>query len=162
MIDLGRRRFLQAGAAASAITAIAPGVDAATLAPGADAATPKPGKLGDIDHFIIMMKENRSFDHYFGSLSGVRGFDDPAAHKADGGSVFRQADTQTPDGYILPFHLDTLKTNAQRLHDLDHGWGPQHAAWNGGAMDNWIPAHRQADGEAGPLTMGYHTRADLP
>ena len=153
MIDIGRRRFLQAGAAASAITAIAPGVDAATLAPG---------KLGDIDHFIIMMKENRSFDHYFGSLSGVRGFDDPAAHKADGSSVFRQADALTQGGYILPFRLDTLKTNAQRLHDLDHGWGPQHAAWNDGAMDNWIPAHRRADGEAGPLTMGYHTRADLP
>ena len=47
-------------------------------------------------------------------------------------------------------------------YDLDHGWGPQHAAWNGGAMDNWIPAHRQADGAAGPLTMGYLTRADLP
>ena len=153
MIDIGRRRFLQAGAAASAITAIAPAVDAAT---------PTHGKLGDIDHFIIMMKENRSFDHYFGSLSGVRGFDDPAAHKADGSSVFRQADALTQGGYILPFRLDTLKTSAQRLHDLDHGWGPQHAAWNGGAMDNWIPAHRQADGAAGPLTMGYHTRADLP
>jgi phospholipase C len=30
--------------------------------------------LNDIDHFVILMKENRSFDHYFGTLSGVRGF----------------------------------------------------------------------------------------
>jgi phospholipase C len=153
MIDIGRRRFLQTGAAASAMTAVAP---------AAGAQTPAPGKLSDIDHFIILMKENRSFDHYFGSLSGVRGFDDPAARKADGSSVFRQADSLTPGGYVLPFRLDTLKTNAQRLHDLNHGWGPQHAAWNGGAMDNWIAAHRQSDGAAGPLTMGYYTRDDIP
>jgi phospholipase C len=108
------------------------------------------------------MKENRSFDHYFGTLSGVRGFDDPAATRPDGSSVFRQADAKNRDGYELPFHLDTLKTNAQRLHDLSHAWGPQHGAWNGGRMDNWLPAHRAADGEAGPLTMGYLTRADLP
>jgi phospholipase C len=121
MIDIGRRRLLQAGAAASAITAIAPGVDAAT---------PTPGKLGDIDHFIIMMKENRSFDHYFGSLSGVRGFDDPAANKADGSSVFRQADALTPGGYILPFRLDTLKTNAQQPLLLDDGDDrSRRAAW---------------------------------
>lgn len=153
MVDIGRRRFLQTGAAASAITAISP---------AADAAAPAPGKLGDIDHFIIMMKENRSFDHYFGSLAGVRGFDDPGAQKTDARSVFRQTDPLTPGGYVLPFRLDTLNTSAQRLHDLNHGWGPQHAAWNGGAMDNWIGAHRQSDGAAGPLTMGYHTREDLP
>ena len=153
MTDIGRRKFLQAGAAASAMTAIGS---------AANAAPPASGKLGDIDHFIIMMKENRSFDHYFGTLSGVRGFDDPAAYKADGSSVFRQADPLTPGGHVLPFRLDTLTTSAQRLHDLDHGWGPQHAAWNGGAMDNWIGAHRQADGASGPLTMGYHSRADIP
>lgn len=153
MTDIGRRQLLQRGAAASALSAIGP-VATAKVAPA--------GKLSDIDHFIILMKENRSFDHYFGTLSGVRGFDDLAAKRADGSSIFHQADPLTPGGYILPFRLDTLKTSAQRLHDLDHGWGPQHAAWNGGIMDNWIAAHRQADGASGPLTMGYHTRADIP
>jgi phospholipase C len=152
MMDIGRRHFLRAGAAASALSAIAPAVGAKPA---------PPGKLNDIDHFIILMKENRSFDHYFGTLSGVRGFNDLAL-RADGSSVFRQADSLTPGGSILPFRLDTLKTSAQRLHDLDHSWGAQHAAWNGGAMDNWIGAHRQADGASGPLTMGYHTRADIP
>ena len=153
MAEIGRRHFLQG--AAAAVSAIA--------APGeAVAQDTKPAKLTDIDHFIILMKENRSFDHYFGTLRGVRGFDDPRAKRADGSSIFRQADTLTPGGYFLPFHLDTLKTNAQRLHDLSHEWGPQHSAWNGGAMDNWLPAHRAADGAAGPLTMGYLTREDLP
>jgi phospholipase C len=153
MIEIGRRRLLQ-GAAALAASAMAPGMAVAALGP--------PAKLSDIDHIIILMKENRSFDHYFGSLSGVRGFDDPSAQRPGGSSIFRQADANNPDGYVLPFRLDTLRTSAQRIHDLSHAWGPQHAAWNGGAMDNWIPAHRAADGARGPLTMGYLTREDLP
>jgi phospholipase C len=92
----------------------------------------------------------------------VRGFDDPTAQRPGGGSVFRQADADNPDGYVLPFRLDTHRTSAQRLHDLSHAWGPQHAEWDGGAMDSWIPAHRAADGPSGPLTMGYLTREDLP
>jgi phospholipase C len=119
--------------------------------------------LNDIDHFVIMMQENRSFDHYFGTLSGVRGFDDPKAHMlSTGRSVFYQPDMINPDGYILPFHLDTATTSAQQLHDLSHEWDPQHGALNGGAMDGWLAAHRIADGITGPLTMGYFTRADLP
>jgi phospholipase C len=155
MAEIGRRDFLQAAAAASALSAI--GTSAADAA-GEGAA---PGKLGDIDHFIILMKENRSFDHYFGALRGVRGFNDPALGP-DGKSVFRQPDPQSPSGYVLPFRLNTLKTNAQRYHALDHGWGPLHASWNNGAMDNWIPAHRVSDGTIGPMTMGYLTREDLP
>ena len=69
MTDIKRRDFLQAAAAASAMSAV--GAPAEAIAKAA-----APGKLGDIDHFIILMKENRSFDHYYGSLSGVRGFDD--------------------------------------------------------------------------------------
>ena len=110
MTDIGRRDFLQSAAVASAITAIgSPGAQAATLGKA-------PGTLNDIDHFIILMKENRSFDHYFGTLRGVRGFDDPAATRPDGSSVFRQPDPLSRDGHVLPFRLDTLKTNAQRYH----------------------------------------------
>jgi phospholipase C len=156
MSDIRRRSFLQGAAAASALTAAGSPLNVAMAEGGA------PAKLTDIDHIIILMKENRSFDHYYGTLSGVRGFDDPTANKPDGSSTFRQADAQNADGHVLPFRLDTLKTNAQRLHDLNHNWGPQHQAWNAGAMDKWIAAHRQADGDAGPLTMGFHTRADLP
>ena len=109
------------------------------------------------------MKENRSFDHYFGTLAGVRGFGDPHAAKLpDGRPIFAQPDAVHPDGYVLPFRLDTASTNAQRVRDLDHSWRGQHAAWNGGAMDAWVRERRATHGESGPLTMGYHTREDLP
>jgi phospholipase C len=119
--------------------------------------------LKDIKHVVLLMQENRSFDHYFGTLAGVRGFDDPNALKLpDGRPVFYQPDPQNPDGYLLPFHLDTHKTNAQKIPSTDHGWVTQHEAWNKGRMDNWVPAHRNADGPNGPYTMGYYTRADIP
>ncbi len=154
MFQIARRRFLEGAAALSALGALST----------PSRATPPlaPSKLTDLDHIIILMKENRSFDHYFGTLSGARGFDDPGAVRRDGSSIFRQSDPESIAGYTLPFRLDTAKTNAQRLHELSHAWGPQHAAWNAGRMDNWIPAHRRSDGARGPMTMGYLTRADLP
>jgi phospholipase C len=156
MTKIGRREFLRGAAAATTLSAM-PGESSV-----AEAERGKLPRLNDIDHVIILMKENRSFDHYFGTLAGVRGFDDPAAQRADGSSLFRQADPYARDGYILPFRLDTFKTNAQRLYDLDNGWKPQHASWNEGAVDNWIPAHRASVGEHAPLTMGHLARADLP
>jgi len=152
MAQIGRRRFLQ-GITALTASGMAPQPAAAALSP--------PAKLTDIDHIIVLMKENRSFDHYFGNLRGVRGFDDPAAQQPGGGSMFRQADARSPDGFVLPFRLDTRRTNAQRIHNLSQAWRPQHASWNGGAMDSWVPAHRASDGARGPLTMGYLTREDL-
>src|SRR5580698_10975511 len=110
MADLNRRSLIAAAAAAGAASTAAQAASGA-VSGGA------PSKLSDIDHFIILMKENRSFDHYFGTLAGVRGFDDPTARRADGSSVFRQQDVLTPGGHILPFRLDTLRTNAQRLYD---------------------------------------------
>jgi phospholipase C len=119
--------------------------------------------LKDIKHVVLLMQENRSFDHYFGTLAGVRGFDDPNALKLpDGRSVFYQPDPQNPDGYLLPFHLDTHKTSAQKIPSTNHGWKTQHEAWNNGRMDNWVSAHRKADGPNGPYTMGYYIRADIP
>ena len=54
---------------------------------------PKNGSLRDIKHVVLLMQENRSFDHYFGTLAGVRGFGDPHALKqANGKSVFYQRD----------------------------------------------------------------------
>jgi phospholipase C len=122
-----------------------------------------PAKLSDIEHFVILMQENRSFDHYFGTLSGVRGFSDPnAGILLDGKSVFHQPDSQSRDGFVLPFHLDTKTTNAMRLHDLSHSWNALHASWNRGRLDGFVSAHRATNDASGPLTMGYYTRDDLP
>jgi phospholipase C len=157
-----RRRMLKysasVAATALAATLLPPSVRRA-LAQG----PVRRGSLRDIKHVVLLMQENRSFDHYFGTLAGVRGFDDPNALKLPNGrSVFYQPDPQNPDGYLLPFHLDTHKTNAQKIPATNNGWKTQHDAWNHGRMDNWVPAHRKADGRNGPYTMGYYTRADIP
>jgi phospholipase C len=109
------------------------------------------------------MQENRSFDHYFGTLAGVRGFDDLHALKlSHGQSVFYQPDRGNPKGYLLPFHLDTHASSAQKIPSTSHAWDVQHEAWNRGHMDRWLPAHRKADGMKGPYVMGYYKRADIP
>lgn len=120
-------------------------------------------RLSDIKHVVILMQENRSFDHYFGTLPGVRGFSDPEAITlSTGRPVFYQPDPENPAGYLLPFHLDTRTTNAQAIPSTSHAWAVQHQAWNDGRMDNWLPAHRAADGANAPYVMGYHTREDIP
>jgi phospholipase C len=124
---------------------------------------PRNSSFADIKHVVLLMQENRSFDHYFGTLAGVRGFNDPDALKlSNGRSVFYQPDLENPAGYLLPFHLDTHATSAQKIPSTSHAWRVQHEAWNDGSMDNWLPAHRKADGAHGPYCMGYYTRKDVP
>lgn len=121
------------------------------------------GSLADIKHVVVLMQENRSFDHYFGTLAGVRGFNDSNTLQLHNGkSVFYQPDELNPDKYLLPFHLDTRKTSAQKIPSTSHAWSVQHEAWNNGKMDKWISAHRKADGANGPYVMGYYTRDDIP
>ncbi|MDB5704703.1 MAG: Phospholipase [Sphingomonas bacterium] len=121
------------------------------------------GSLKDIKHVVLLMQENRSFDHYFGTMAGVRGFGDPAALTlSTGRSVFHQPDAENPLGYMLPFHIDSFSSNAQNIPSTSHAWSVQHRAWNGGRMDQWLPAHRKADGPNGPYTMGYFKREDIP
>jgi phospholipase C len=155
-----RRRLLGSAAAAGAATLLPMNVQKALAD---SAANPGPGRFSDIKHVVLLMQENRSFDHYFGTLSGVAGFSDPHAVKlSTGRSVFYQPDSQNPDGYTLPFHLDTNSTSAQSIPSTSHAWSVQHQALNGGANDSWLPAHRAADGANGPYTMGYHDRRDIP
>src|SRR5665213_4325770 len=125
-----RRRMLgltaSAAAAAFASTLMPPNLRRALAAE-----PPRTGSLKDIKHVVLLMQENRSFDHYFGTLAGVRGFDDPNAMLLPNGkSVFYQPDPENPNGYLLPFHLDTRTTSAQKIPSTNHSWGCQHASWN--------------------------------
>jgi phospholipase C len=122
------------------------------------------GSLGDIEHVVLLMHENRSFDHYFGTMSGVRGF-------GDASSAFRQrgyapGTGPSADGYLNPFRLSTAHgatLNGEVINDPSHEWDTQHHSWNNGAMDQWVAAHLQADGPGnGPVTMGYYDREDIP
>jgi phospholipase C len=119
-------------------------------------ARPPRGSLRDVQHIVILMQENRSFDHYFGTMPGVRGFSDPQAMRLPSGrTVFHQPDPSHAQGYRLPFRFDTATTSAQATPGTDHFWPTQHQAWNGGRMDQWVAAK-------GPFTMGYFTREDIP
>jgi len=157
-----RRRLLGSAARLAAAAAAA-----AVLPPNIRRALaqepPRRGSPKDIKHVVLLMQENRSFDHYFGTLAGVRGFDDPTALTLPSGrSVFYQPDAENPLGYLLPFHLDTRRTSAQKIPSTNHSWTVQHEACNSGKMDRWMSAHRKVDGRNAPYVMGYHTRADIP
>jgi phospholipase C len=157
-----RRRILQ-GATGAAVAAAASALMPPNVRRVLAQEAPRPTSLRDIKHVVLLMQENRSFDHYFGTLAGVRGFGDPDAQKLSSGrSVFYQPDTVNPNGYVLPFHLDTLSSSAQKIPSTSHAWAVQHASWNGGRMDGWLAAHRKADGLHGPYVMGYYTRKDIP
>ena len=146
----------------------------ARLIDRATAASAGPASLSDVAHVVILMQENRSFDHYFGTLSGVRGFSDPhALGQSVGGRdypIFDQFGYQPGKGadqagYLQPFRLtsDPPLRDGQTLNDISHTWATQHQSWNHGGMDKFVASHLVADGAAhGPVTMGYYTRAELP
>ncbi|WP_436497610.1 phosphocholine-specific phospholipase C [Actinokineospora sp. HUAS TT18] len=115
------------------------------------------GSIADIQHVVIFMQENRPFDHYFGTLRGVRGYGDPTALKWQSGrSVFHQPTTLHADGYQLPFRLDTTSTYAVDISAPGGwGWGDAQTLWNNGLHDKFCSA-RNPD-----LGMGYFTRPDL-
>jgi phospholipase C len=156
---VSRRRFLQytgLGAAAAAAIGATGGAAAAAVGGSSAAAKTLPkgwsGTIADVKRVVILMQENRSFDHYFGTLRGVRGFGDKQALRyQDGTIIFQQPDkTRTDLGYLLPYNL-TDQTDG----DLDHGWDGDHEAWNGGLWNNWVPAKTEE-------TMGYFTRTEIP
>ncbi|MFD7441664.1 alkaline phosphatase family protein [Streptomyces sp. NPDC059909] len=116
---------------------------------------PAPGGLDAVKHVVILMQENRSFDHYFGTLPGVRGFADRNAIELPSGApVFAQP---AGERIIRPFLARAAAGSADldTFHDLDHGWQTAQEAWHGGWMDRWVPAKT-------PATMAYLDRADIP
>src|SRR6202007_2786096 len=85
------------------------------------------GSLNDVEHVVFLMQENRSFDHYFGALRGVRGFGDPRAVKLPSGrSVWHQPDASNPDGYLLPFRPDVSNLGLTFIEDTPHAWNSPH------------------------------------
>ena len=149
-----RREMLRAGAAAGIVA-----LGADPLIQRALAAPPRWGQLTEIEHVVILIQENRSFDHYFGTLPGVRGFGEHRARKILPQPGYPVAGFE---GVLLPFHLETGGV-AQCFPDITHAWVPQHESWDGGKMDGFVRAHLADDGpQAGPATMGYYERADIP
>jgi phospholipase C len=118
--------------------------------------------LNDVEHFVFLMMENRSYDHYFGAYPKGRGFGD---HPKKSLGTFAQAypggGNLAPKHTLLPFHLNS-NAGFECTDDLNHDWGPMHDCWNGGKMDSWVQVHTKIEGERGATTMGYYTRDDIP
>jgi phospholipase C len=117
----------------------------------------------DAEHVVILMQENRSFDHALGALRGIRGFNDPRAITLPGGNpVWVQ--TNDAGASFVPFRFNIKDTKATWLGDLPHSWTDQIDARNGGRCDRWLQA--KASGRDGlahlPLTLGHYNRDDIP
>lgn len=129
----------------------------------------KKGKLADIEHVVILMQENRSFDHYFGTLRGVRGFGDPRPLRlADGEPVWHQPQKDAATQRIKPYRLprksasipagDNSGTGSAGnvfLQDPAHNYADGLAALNGGRSDKWIP-------NKDIVTMAHYAQGDIP
>ena len=134
----------------------------AALARAAAATKPAGSDLGAIEHVVFLMQENRSFDHYYGTYPGVRGFDD---HPKGDLGVFAQAWPGGRDRTLLPFHLDSSLAIGESTADLDHSWRGEHLSRGNGTNDAFVRTHVQPEFEGpehGVLTMGYYKRQDLP
>jgi len=147
-MTLNRRLFLSAAAASLLPPSIARALDIS-----ADRRT---GSVMDVEHVVILTQENRAFDHYFGTMRGVRGFGDRFAAPSPDGTIFVQPDESDPNRKIAPFRLDTTKSfNEMRVAGTPHTFPDAQAAWDNGRMANWPAAkHNRA--------MGYFTREDIP
>ncbi|KJH55860.1 phosphocholine-specific phospholipase C [Acinetobacter calcoaceticus] len=111
------------------------------------------GTIQDVKHIVILTQENRSFDNYFGTLKGVRGFGDRfTIPMTEGRKVWEQYDAKK--NKILPYHLDSRLGNAQRVSGTPHSWSDGQAAWDNGRMSDWV-AYKK------PQSMGYYKKQEV-
>ncbi|PYC31255.1 phosphocholine-specific phospholipase C [Pseudomonas protegens] len=149
MPSLSRRKLLQAAAIGSFFSSLPLAIRQALAIP----ANNRTGTIKDVEHVVILMQENRSFDHYFGTFPGVRGFSDRFTIPLPGQrTVWEQ---QGKGRLVMPYHLDSSKGNAQRVSGTPHSWVDAHSAWDNGRMSAW-PTHKTA------TSMGYYREQELP
>src|ERR1700733_6817583 len=122
------------------------------------AINPAPGSTYmDAEHIVLLMQENRSFDHTYGTLRGVRGFNDPRAiNLPNKNKVWLQ--TNHAGETYAPFRLDIKDTKITWMGSLPHGRASQVHAMNKGRYDQWLEAKKSGEPEYKdmPLTMGYY------
>lgn len=151
-MSLDRRKFLTitAGTGAAAALGSLPLSIQRALAASAAVET---GTIKDLKHIVILMQENRGFDHYFGTLRGVRGFGDRfPVPLASGKPVWYQSNGERE---LAPFHLDPALFNALLAPSTPHGFADSQAAWNQGRFGFW-PKYKKDN------SMGYYRREDIP
>ena len=117
----------------------------------------------DAEHVVILMQENRSFDHCFGSLRGVRGFNDPRAITLPDKNLVWLQTNEAGETYA-PFHFNIRDTKATWMGALPHSRASQIDAFNDGKYDQWLKAKKSNNKlySEMPLTLGYYNREDIP
>jgi phospholipase C len=117
----------------------------------------------DAENIVILMQENRSFDHCYGTLSGVRGYNDPRAIQLPNKNLVWLQSSAAGDTFA-PFRLDIKDTKATWMGSLPHSWANQVEARNDGKFNKWIDVKQNShpDFKNMPLTMGYYNRDDIP
>ncbi|MGW5355811.1 phosphocholine-specific phospholipase C [Streptomyces sp. NPDC004031] len=150
--DVSRRTLLGGAAATGVLAALPLSLRTALAAPV------RPGRLDDIQHVVIFMQENRAFDHYYGTMQGVRGFGDRAAVRgANGRPVLQQPDPSRPEGWLAPFAMNAAHTNAYQQGAPAFGFGDSLNARNDGIADGYVTRRG-----SGWLGQGYYEPADMP
>jgi len=140
---------MKAAGSVAALSALPPSISRALQIPAAQ----ESGTIEDVKHVVILMQENRSFDHYFGTMRGVRGFGDRHPVPLESGKpVWFQSDGEKE---IPPYHLDSKTTSALRVPGTPHGFADSQAAWNQGKFGEW-PHFKTR------YAMGYYRRDDIP
>jgi phospholipase C len=105
---------------------------------------------------VILCLENRSFDEYFGTFPGAKGFYDPA-----GAAIFPQAGfvgTNGPIHSLYPFRTSVFSSAAEQINGCNHYWTAQQQAFVSGNLNGWA----QAQGATLTATMGYYASNDIP
>jgi phospholipase C len=144
-----RRNFLKTVSALGAAASVPLSISRALAQP----ARRVTGTIKDVKHIVILMQENRSFDHYFGTMRGVRGFGDRHTVPLPGD---RSVWDQSNGARILPpFWLDTEHTNGMKVPGTPHSFSDAQAAWNQGSFGLW-PKYKT------DYSMGYYKREDIP
>lgn len=112
---------------------------------------PSTGGISNVDHVVVLMQENRSFDSYFSRLH----FDNQPQSSNES-----QRPNPNPLGGppIHPF----LTTNPCTTADLDHGWDATHLEINGGRMDGFTTLNVHPTDPTGSRAMSYYDRQTLP
>lgn len=164
MTRLSRRDFLRSAGttagAGAALSMFPPAIQKAL----AISANNQTGTIKDVEHVVIFMQENRSFDHYFGTMAGVRGFGDrfPIPVKDalgnTGKTVWYQVNDADPANprVIAPFRLNTVQTfDYMRVSGTPHAWLDAQAAWDNGRMNVW-PKYKNNH------SMGFFAQDDMP
>jgi phospholipase C len=121
--------------------------------------------LGAVEHVVFLMQENRSFDHYFGTLRGVRGFDDRPS-SGPGNFAQKWPGSTTGASTLLPFNLSSAAAQLCSGNSSvpTHDWAPQHSSRANGSNDDFVSVHAESryDGALqAPMVMGYFTRQQL-